>query len=89
MEIISVSELLDNQAQFAATVALAVAWLKNRFNLNGNRTVLVSFVVAAVLVLAGLLEQSYPAIIQYLILIVVGAVSAGGGVDLVKGVLKR
>ena len=86
---IDLYDLIQNQAQFAATVALITSWLKARLSLNGNRTVLISFLVSGLIVLLALLSRAYPEIVNTLLVIVLGAVSAGGGVDLLKGVLKN
>lgn len=80
------TNLLENPAQLAAVVAAITAWLKARLNLNGNRTVLVSFLVSAVLVLGALLSRLYPDLVNTLIVLIIGAVGAGGTVDLVKGI---
>ena len=86
---IDLYDLIQNQAQFAATVALITSWLKARLSLNGNRTVLISFAVSGLIVLLALLGRAYPEIVNTLLVVVLGAVSAGGGVDLLKGVLKN
>ena len=70
-------------------MALITSWLKARLSLNGNRTVLISFLVSGLIVLLALLSRAYPEIVNTLLVIVLGAVSAGGGVDLLKGVLKN
>ena len=86
---IDLYDLIQNQAQFAATVALITSWLKARLSLNGNRTVLISFAVSGLIVLLALLSRAYPEIVNTLLVVVLGAVSAGGGVDLLKGVLNK
>lgn len=82
-------ELAQNPAQLAATVALITSWIKARLNLSGNTTVLLSFLVSAAIILLALLGRTYPDIVNTLILIAFGAVGAGGGVDLLKGVIKK
>ena len=46
-------DMLSNPAALAATVAGITAWLKARIGFTGNTTVLVSFVVSAVLMTIG------------------------------------
>ena len=79
-------DMLSNPAALAATVAGITAWLKARLGFTGNTTVLVSFVVSAVLIALGLISNSYPQLVDTLILLVVGAVGAGGGMDILKGI---
>lgn len=80
---------LSNPVALAGAVASTVAWLKARFNLTGNRTVLVSFLVSVSFIGAAVLSQYYPEVINYIVLAILGAVGSGGSIDILKGVLPR
>ena len=82
-------EMLSNPAALAATVAGITAWLKARIGSKENTTVLISFVVSTILIIAALLSNIYPEIIQIIVLIIIGAVGAGGSIDILKGVLSK
>ena len=62
-------DMLSNPAALAATVTGITAWLKARLRFTGNTTVLVSFAVSAVLIALGLISNSYPQLVDTLILL--------------------
>ena len=80
---------LTNPAALAGAVGTTVAWLKARFNLSGNRTVLVGFLVSVSYIGAAILSQYYPDIINYVVLAILGAVGSGGSVDILKAILPQ
>lgn len=84
---INLYELIQNPAALAALVAAVTAWVKARVNLKGNMVVIASFVISGGIVALGLLSQAYPEFINTIIVVIIGAVGAGGTVDALKNVL--
>ena len=79
-------EVVSNPAALAALVATITAFIKARLNVHGNVVIILAIVVSASLVgLAGLAEQ-FPAQVELIVTIIMGAFAAGGAVDVVKDV---
>lgn len=82
MEIFDLSTLLTNPVALATVTGTVVAFLRaNVLKGSGISTVLLAFIVSGALVALGIASQHFPQVVEILTLIIMGAVTAGGGVD--------